>query len=57
MMKRTPPARQARDPVMRGTVLLSQRSPVSRLQSWVSLQRLGVIQARFGVLPARSVES
>src|SRR2546426_10264943 len=48
VMKRTPPLRNAAEPVIRGTTLPSQASPVETGQSWVSLHMLGVIQTKLG---------
>src|SRR6266851_2167428 len=51
VMKRTPPLRNAAEPVIRGTTLRSHASPVATGQSWVSLHMLGVIQTKFGTCP------
>src|SRR6266568_7785957 len=51
VMKRTPPLRKAAEPMIRGTTLASQVSPVETGQSCVSLHMLGVIQTKFGTRP------
>src|SRR6202022_1575932 len=51
VMKRTPPLRNAADPVMLGTTRCTQAQPVETGQSWVSLHMLGVIHTKFGTWP------
>src|SRR5437879_12484259 len=52
VMKSTPPLRKAAEPMMRGTTVPSQASPVETGQSWVSLHMLGVIHTKVGSWPA-----
>src|SRR5437879_12211778 len=52
VMKSTPPLRKAAEPMMRGTTVPSQASPVETGQSWVSLHMVGVIRTKFGSGPA-----
>src|SRR5713226_7298870 len=51
VMKRTPPLRNAAEPVIAGTTLPSHASPVETPQSCMSLHMLGVIQTKFGTWP------
>src|SRR2546428_4371063 len=51
VMKRTPPLRKAAEPVVVGTTLRNQASPVETGQSCVSLHMLGVIHTKFGTWP------
>src|SRR5947208_1525035 len=56
VMKSTPPFWKAEEARMLGTTLPNQPSPVAIEQSCMSLHMLGVIQAKFGTVPAeRSV--
>src|SRR5207244_10196917 len=52
VMKRTPPFWKAEEARMLGTTLPNQPSPVAIEQSCMSLHMLGVIQAKFGTVPA-----
>src|SRR5207302_5331828 len=51
VMNSAPPFRNAADPVMVGTTLRNQASPVATLQSCMSLHMLGVIHTKFGTWP------
>src|SRR5207245_9435284 len=51
VMNSTPPLRNAGEPVIVGTTLRNQPSPVETPQSCMSLHMLGVIQVKFGTRP------